>query len=58
MFTEILFIVLILLMLFYMNCGNKEYFAMSNKPMDHDWNLFNNNPFDEVDYITPVFKKI
>jgi hypothetical protein len=59
MITEILAALLIILMLLYLNCSsaNKEYFTLSKKPMDHDWNTVGENPFDNVDYQTPVFIK-
>jgi len=32
-----------------------EGMTPSTKPMEADWSLFNRNPYDDVDYQTPVF---
>lgn len=59
----ILSIVLLLLLLLLLWCHavKKQYiegFSLSKKPMEADWSLLNRGPFDDVDYITPVFYPI
>ena len=48
-------IILVILIIFYMFKCKKEYFSMSNKPMEHDWSLLHMNPFDNIDYQTPTY---
>lgn len=44
-----------IIIIVYMNCDcNQEGFSLSKKPMEADWSLFDRNPFDDVDYITPA----
>ena len=63
----ILAILLCMLLLCYLTKGtyldsesrlmNKSVEGMSpsTKPMETEWSLFNRNPYDDVDYQTPVF---
>lgn len=37
---------------------NRSGFSLSKKPMEEDNHLLLRNPFDDIDYITPVFYKI
>jgi len=32
-----------------------EGFSLSKKPLEQDWSLLHMNPFDNIDYQTPVF---
>lgn len=41
----------------YEKCRNRSAFSMPNKPFEPDNNLFMSNPFDDMDYITPTFRR-
>jgi hypothetical protein len=60
----ILAILLCMLLLCYLTKGvyltndysvSIEGMSPSSKPMEADWSLFNRNPYDDIDYQTPVF---
>ena len=61
----ILAILLCMLLLCYLTKGvylntdlslnNVEGMSPSSKPMEADWSLLNRNPYDDIDYQTPVF---
>jgi hypothetical protein len=40
------------------NKSNRDGFSLSKKPFEEDNTLFLRNPFDDIDYVTPVFEKI
>lgn len=50
-------ITIAILLLYCMNANKLQGFSVSNKPMEHDWDRLNRNPYDDVDYITPVYMK-
>jgi hypothetical protein len=56
LFAGVLLVVIILLLKCYIDKRDtREWFSLSNKHMEHDNNLLNRNPYDDIDYITPKF---
>ena len=52
-----LILLFLLIMLFYCKTHNNyEYFGVDNKPFEPDNSMLNRNPYDDIDYIVPVFK--
>ncbi len=54
----ILAVVLLVLLYMLYNCRqtkNYERFSMSTKPFEPDNTMLNRNPYDDIDYVTPVF---
>ncbi len=47
-------LILLLLVIMVLLLMKKEGFSPSNKPVDHENNMANFGPFDDIDYITPV----
>lgn len=56
---QLLIIILVILTILLIKCfqGNSEYFSPRKRPMDTAWSTLHNNPYDNVDYITPSFMK-
>ena len=53
--------ILLLLIIMLLSCYNnkaRDYFTPSNLPMETENSLLNRNPFDDMDYQTPVFYKM
>jgi hypothetical protein len=55
---NIVIIVCVVGILFLIKKCSKDGFTLSRKPFEEDNSLFLNNPFDNIDYQTPVFEKI
>jgi hypothetical protein len=36
--------------------GKKEHFGTDNKPFEPENTLLNRNPWDDIDYVVPVFR--
>lgn len=39
-------------------CSRNEFFSPSKKSFEPDGSLYNINPYDDIDYITPTFKRL
>ena len=58
-YDTVIICLLIIIILLLVDCMcQKEGFSLSKKPMEHDNHMVMENPFDNIDYITPVFQPI
>jgi hypothetical protein len=57
---ELISVLLIVLLVLLLACNarRKDGFSLSKKPMEEDNSLLHRNPFDDVDYQTPMYYKI
>lgn len=51
-----LLILLLILLLKNNTCCSAESFGVDNKPFEPDNMLLNRNPWDDIDYIVPVYR--
>ena len=65
MLTDILIVLIIILIIWYINIPNKQdpsktviYVKEGFKPFEPDNSVLQRNPFDDFDYIMPEFKII
>lgn len=47
-----------LLLIKCMLSNKKDGFSLSRKPMETDWSLLHRNPFDDMDYQTPIYYNV
>lgn len=57
---DALVIVFVIMLLCLISCwtNKREGFSLEKKPFEEDNTLFLRNPYDNIDYVTPVFEKI
>jgi hypothetical protein len=48
-------IILLFLVTLLLVCRKCEPFSLAKKPVMYDQGLLHRSPFDEIDYITPVY---